>query len=69
MHLHRQRLAADAGDRRDVAQEIVIQLVVERGVHRIADRGEQERIAVSRSLHDDLGGDIAAGAGAIVDDE
>ena len=61
--------ADDARDRRDVADEIEIELVVERRVDRVGRTDQEERIAVRRRTHDRLGGDIAAGARPVLDDE
>ena len=59
----------DARDRRDVADEIEIELVVERRVDRVRRADQEERVAVRRRAHDRLGGDIAAGARPVLDDE
>ena len=56
------RHADDAGDRRGVANEVEIELFVERGVDRVGDGGKQQRISVRRRVHHGLGADIAAGA-------
>ena len=61
--------AADARDRRDVADEIEIELVVERRVDRVRRSDQEERVAVRRRAHDRLGADIAAGARPVLDDE
>ena len=62
-------IAHDARDRRDVADEIEIELVVERRVDRVRRNDQEKRVAVRRRTHDRLGGDIAAGAGPVLDDE
>ena len=75
--LHRQRWidhqdkgAADqARDRRDVAEQAEIQLVIKRCVDGVGCRGQMDRIAVGRRTHDRLGADIAGGAGPVLDDE
>ena len=69
LHHHDVWHAADARDRRDVADEIEIELVVERRVDRVVASDQKERIAVRRRAHDRLGGDIAAGARPVLDDE
>ncbi len=61
--------AHDARDRRDVGNEIEIELVVERCVDRVRRSHQQQRIAVRRRAHDRLGPDIAAGARPVLDDE
>ena len=58
-----------ARDRRDVADEIEIELVVERRVDRVRRSDQKERIAVRGRAHDRLGADIAAGTRPVVDDE
>ena len=63
------RHADDARDRRDVADEIEIELVVERRVDRVGERDQEQRVAVRRRAHDRLGADIAAGARPVLDDE
>src|SRR5216683_8154285 len=61
--------AANARDRRNVADEIEIELLVERRVHRVRQSDKQERIAVRRCPHDAFGADIAAGARSVLNDE
>ena len=68
-HDHDVGIAADAGDRRDVADEIVIQLVVERRIDRVGKRRQQQRLPVGRRLDHRLGGDTAAAADPVLDDE
>ena len=63
------RRADDARDRRDVADEIEIELVVERRVDRVGRSDQEQRIAVRWRTHDRLGGDIGAGARPVLDDE
>ena len=59
----------DARDRRDVADEIEVELVVERRVDRVRRTDQEQRVAVRRRAHDRLGADIAAGARPVLDDE
>jgi hypothetical protein len=61
--------ADDASDRRDVANEIEIKLLIQRGVDRVTRSHREQRIAVGRRANDRLGGDIAAGTRPILDDE
>jgi hypothetical protein len=63
VHLHDKGKADDTRDRRDVADKVEIELVVERGVDRIRRRDEQQRIAVRRRTYDGFGGDIGGRAG------
>ena len=69
MYQHDKGAADDARDRRDVADEIEIELVVERRVDRVRRTDQEERVAVRRRTHDRLGGDIATGARPVLDDE
>src|SRR5262249_32970597 len=69
MDPHEIRGAADARDRRYFADEVKIELLVERRVHRVRQPHEQERMAVRRCPHDAFGADIAAGARSVLDDE
>ena len=62
-HLHEQR------DRHGIADEIERQLLVERGRDRVVGAGKQHRVAVGRGIDRNAGGDIAAGAGAVLDHE
>ena len=62
--------AANAGDRRDIFDEIEVEVFVERCVDRV--RGHhlhQNGVAVRLRAHDRFGADIAAGARPILDDE
>ena len=66
--LHDERPAHEARDRSDVADEIEVRLLVERGADRVGRRGKQERIAVRRRIDGDFKADIAAGTRPILDD-
>jgi hypothetical protein len=63
------RHADDAGDRRDAADKVEIEFVVERGVDRVRHGGKQKRISVGGRVDDGLGADVAAGARPVLDDE
>jgi hypothetical protein len=52
----------NAGDRRDVADEIEVELVIECRVKRVRRLDEEERIAIRGRTRDGLRGDITAGA-------
>ena len=56
-------------DRHDVADEIEVELIVERCIDGIGGSVTQERVAVGGRAHDRLGADIAACAGPVFDDE
>ena len=69
-HLHHRGHMRDAGDGHDIAQEIVVELVLVQGrVHGIGRIDEQQRVSVRIGFRHVLRGDIAAGAGAVIDDE
>ena len=69
IHLHDHGGAHDARDRSDIAEEIEIEVVVERHVDHVRRRDQEQRIAVGRRVGSGLGTDIAAGARPVVDDE
>ena len=69
MHQHDVGVAADSCDRRDVADEIEIELVVERRVDRVRCGDIQERIAIRGRTHDRLGGNVAPRARSVLDDK
>src|SRR5262245_54275425 len=66
---HDQGLASQACDRDDVADEIEIELVIERDVDRIRDIYIKKRVAIGRRTHDHLSAYIAAGTRPVLDDE
>ena len=59
----------DARDRHGIADEIVRQLLVERGADSVVGRHKQQRVAVRRRGDGGGRGDVAAGAGAVFDHE
>src|SRR5262245_24160738 len=61
--------AEDARNRRDVAYEIEIEVVVKRRVPSVRRSNLQQRVTVRRSTHDSLGRDIAAGACPVLNDK
>ena len=69
MYHHDKGTADEARDRRDVADEIEIELVVKRRIDRVRRTDQEQRVAVRRRAHDRLGGDVAAGARPVLDDE
>src|SRR6266487_3235455 len=69
MHQHHEGLAIDTRDRRNVADEIEIEIFVERRVDSVRVGDQQQRVSVRRRLHDCLGGDAATGAEPVLDDE
>src|SRR5262249_54834884 len=66
---HDQGSADDASNWRDVADEIVIELVVECGVNRVQRSRQQERVAVGRGAHPRSGAIMPARAWSILGDE
>ena len=62
--------AREKGDGREVARDVVGHGGIEAGVHRQrAGRADAERVPVRRRLGDGVHADVAAGAGAVVDDQ
>jgi hypothetical protein len=59
----------DRGNRRDVAHEIEMELVVERGVDRVRRRHQQNGVPVGCRIHHRLGADIGCTAWSVLDDE
>src|SRR5262249_19530037 len=54
---------------RDIADEIEIELVVERRVGRVGSTAQEERVPVSGRAHDGLGADVAPAARSVLDHE
>ncbi len=67
-HKH-ERQQHQARDRHQVAEEVEVELVVERHVEHVGHGRGEQRVAVRRRFHDDLGADIGGAARPIVDDE
>src|SRR5262249_21709423 len=63
MHLYGKRVASNARDRRDVADEIEIELVVEGGVDRVHSNASEKRIAVGGRTYNGLGATLLAAPG------
>src|SRR5215472_17079922 len=57
------RVASNARDRRDVADEIEIELVVEGGVDRVHSNASEKRIAVGGRTYNGLGATLLAAPG------
>ena len=66
---HDQGFAGDARDRRDVAQEVEAEIGIKRGADRVGRTDQQKRVTVGGGAHDRLGGQIAGGAGPVLDHE
>ena len=69
IHHHDLGLAVDACDRRDVVDEIEIELLIQGGVDRVRHADQQQRVAVCWRTYHRLGADIAATAWPVLDDE
>jgi hypothetical protein len=69
MYHHDKWCIDDACDRRNIANEIEIEVVVERRVDCVRSSGIEQRMAVGRGAHYRLGANIGAGAGPIFDNE
>src|SRR6266496_3815535 len=65
-HVH---AAAYERDRGEVLARVERQRLVERHVDRVGRRRDEERVAVGRRLGDEIGADVAARAGAVLDDD
>ena len=65
---HRGRLH-DAGDRHHARHVIEVQMRIERGVDGVRRGDQKQRVAVSFGMDRRLGGDVAAGAVAVLDDK
>src|SRR5262245_15084479 len=59
----------NASDWRDIADEIVVELVVECRIDRVETTDQQKRVAVCGRAHDGLGADIAAATRPVVDNK
>src|ERR1700730_3829186 len=69
IHLHDEGRANNAPDGRDVADEIKIQLVIERRIYCVRRPNQEESIAIWRGTYGRLGGAIAPRAWPVLDDE
>ena len=58
-----------ARDRRDVADEIEVEFVVERRVGRVGAPDHEQRVSVCGRAHDRLGTDVGTATGPVVDYE
>src|SRR6266511_1626096 len=69
MHHHDEGLADDGCDRRDIAHEIVIELVVKRCADDVRHASHEQGVTVLLRSHSDLGADIVAGARPVFTDK
>src|SRR5215204_4082871 len=63
------RPTGDAGDRRNIPDEIEIQLVIQRRVDCVRRTADEQRIAIWWRTHDRLSAQIAASTAPILDDK
>src|SRR5215471_16564113 len=68
IYQHYKRNAEEARDRRDVADEIEIELVVERRVDRVRGADQEQRVAIRGLVRDRLGADVGT-RGPVLDSE
>jgi hypothetical protein len=69
MHHHDVGHDHNAGDWCDVADEIEVELLIKRRVHRVRRMDQEERVAIRGRTHDRLSADIAVRSGPGLDDE
>jgi hypothetical protein len=69
VHLHHIGHADDASDWRAVAHDVETELVIDGSVNRVVWTDHEECVAVGRRPDRSLGGDVAGGAGPILDDD
>src|SRR5262245_2526650 len=69
MYHHNAGCSHEARDRSDVADEIEIEVVVERRVDCVSGANQEKRVAIRRRAYDRLSADIAVRARPVLDDE
>ena len=69
MHENEQRRAHDVRDRREVGDEIVVELLIKRIVDGVDGVRHEQRIAVRGRTRRHLGADIVAATGPVLDEE
>ena len=65
VHHHDEAASDDARDRRDVADEIEVEFVVERRVGRVGAPDHEQRVSVCGRAHDRLGTDVGTATGLL----
>ena len=68
-HHHDERRRADIADRRDIADEVEVEIVVQQVAERVRRRDLEQRVAVRRRADHGLGRQIGAGAGLVLGDK
>src|SRR5262249_60648894 len=69
IYYHDEGVPDDAGDWRDVAEKIEIELCVRRSIDRVCRSDEEECVAIGWNAYDRLGGNIAGSTWPALDDE
>ena len=69
IHHHHKRRARYARDWRNVANEIEVELLIERWVHRVRIGDQEEGVTVSVSTHDRVGSYISTSTRPVLNDE
>src|SRR5262245_50571761 len=69
VHHHDEWHATDTCDRRDVADEIEVEFLIERRVDRVVGTDQEQRVAVCGRTNDHLRRDIGASTRPVFDDE
>jgi hypothetical protein len=69
IYRHDKWCADNASDWRDIADEIVVELVVECCIDRVQTTDQEKRVAVCGRAHGGLGADIAAATRPVVDNK
>ena len=69
MHKNDHHHANDARDGCDIADEVEIELLVERRVDGVRDGSQKQGMPVRRRIDDRFGADVAAGSRSILDHE
>src|SRR5215472_14412308 len=69
IYRHDKWCADNASDWRDIADEIVVELVVECRIDRVETTDQEKGVAVCGRAHDGLGADIAAATRPVVDNK
>src|SRR5262249_61302598 len=69
VHDHDVRQRREQRDRREVLDDVVSEIGRDGGIDGVGDGALQQRVAVVRRMRHEIGGDVAAGAAAVLDDE
>ena len=68
MYFQDERNTIDTGNRCHIANEIEIEIIVQRRVDCVRRTGQQKCLSVRRGMQTGISADIAAGARAVIDD-